>query len=102
MKLPTVFEDCGTAFIGQNSESISITNSCGIFFLIILTYQYLFITRSITMYVIYYYHKVNVMVIFLVFINMFGKEIKLPGNCDSWVFLMMTVVETLPKKLTWK
>ena len=26
----TVFEDCGTAFIGQNSESISITNSCGI------------------------------------------------------------------------
>ena len=84
----TVFEDCGTAFIGQNSESISITNSCGIPF-----------SNNINLPIFIYQQEVSQLCDLLlpqsecsggnfpgVYKHVWKGNVTLPGNCDSWVF----------------
>ena len=84
----TVLEDCGTAFIGNTPESISVTNSCGFTFatnisLPIVTYQQEIsqvCSQQITQ------SECNGGSFPGVYMHRWRDTITLPGSCDGWTF----------------
>ena len=84
----TVFEDCGTAFIGNMPESISVTNSCGLTF-----------STNISLPIVTYQQEISQLCLPMigqsecngggfpgVYMHIWRDTITLPGPCDSWVF----------------
>ena len=84
----TLFEDCGTAFIQNVAENITVTNTCGIFF-----------QSNIQLPIINYREEVSQLCPQMisqsecnggslpgVYKHTYRDTITLPANCDSWVF----------------
>ena len=84
----TVFEDCGTAFIGNMPESISVTNTCGLTF-----------STNISLPIVTYQQEISQLCLPMlgqsecngggfpgVYMHIWRDTITLPGPCDSWIF----------------
>ena len=84
----TVFEDCGTAFIGNMPESISVINTCGLPF-----------STNISLPIVTYQQEISQLCLPMigqsecngggfpgVYMHVWRDTITLPGPCDSWIF----------------
>ena len=83
----TLFEDCGTAFISNGPESISITNSCGINFP--TTYQLPINFREEVSQLcapLLAQSECNGGSLPGIYKHVYRDTITLPGNCNSWAF----------------
>ena len=84
----TVLEDCGTAFIGNVPQPISVNNSCGLTF-----------GTNISLPIVTYQQEISQVCSQLitqttcngggfpgVYMHRWRDTITLPGSCDSWIF----------------
>ena len=83
----TVLEDCGTAFIGNVPQPISVNNSCGLTF-----------GTNISFAGITYQQEISQVCSQLItqttcnggvsqeYMHRWRDTITLPGSCDSWIF----------------
>ena len=84
----TVFEDCGTAFISNASEPISVSNDCGIPFQSTIQLPNVVFQDEVSQLCVTSLplSECNGGSLPGVYMHVWQDTITLPGTCDSWTF----------------